>query len=310
MRRYYIQMAILALCLLASVSLAQARAAKDFSVIQDHTGAAITIKAPFERIISLYGAHTDNLRNLGLDQEIIGVSPSDHWEGKAVLSYHDGLEKFLAHKPDLVFTRPMINHGYPRLIEGLEKAGVTVASFQPSTMEEMFDYWMDLGLLTGKGSQAQEMVSHFKAEIARIKKVSDALPNKKRVYFEAIHDRMRTFTPGSMAIYALEAAGGINVAADAASVRGTNIAYYGKERILSKAGEIDVFLSQNGAMNQPTISMIVNEPGFEIIKAVREGQVYIVEERLVSRPTSALLDGVRTIGDILYPGALGKGGGQ
>lgn len=310
MIRILFNTAFLIVCLVFSAGFVQAAENDDILMLQDHTGASLQVKAPFTRIISLYGAHTDNLRNLGLDEEIIGVSPSDHWQGKAVFSYHDGLEKFLAYKPDLVFTRPMINHGYPRLIEGLEKAGIAVASFQPSTVDEMFEYWVSLGMLTGKTAEAREMVSRFKEEIARIRKISDALPDKKRVYFEAIHDRMRTFTPGSMAIYALEAAGGVNAAADATSVRGTNIAYYGKERILSKASEIDVFLSQDGAMNQPTLSMIINEPGFEIIKAVREGQVYIVEERLVSRPTAALLDGVRIIGEILYPEAFGKGGVQ
>ncbi|MBI9074585.1 MAG: ABC transporter substrate-binding protein [Desulfatibacillum sp.] len=290
--------------LLAGTSMA----GDDFPVIQDHTGRSIQIKAPFTRIISLYGAHTDNLRTLGLDREIIGISASDHWEGKSVFSYHNGLEKFLAFRPDLVFMRPMIDRGYPQLVEGLEKAGITVASFQPSNVEEMFDYWVSLGQLTGKTDQAREMVRQFQDEIVQIKKITDALPDKKRVYFEAIHSRMKTFTPSSMAIFALEAAGGVNAAADASSVRGTNIAYYGKERIISKAGEIDVFLSQNGAMNQPTISMIINEPGFEVIKAVQEGQVFIVDEKLVSRPTSDLLKGVRAIGEILYPRAFGKGG--
>ncbi|MDZ7664225.1 MAG: hypothetical protein U5K27_02665 [Desulfotignum sp.] len=50
------------------------------------------------------------------------------------------------------------------------------------------------------------------------------------MYFEAIHTRMKTFTHGSMAIYALECAGGINAAADAPSSRNTNIANYSKER--------------------------------------------------------------------------------
>ncbi|MBW2349127.1 MAG: hypothetical protein JRF59_15015 [Deltaproteobacteria bacterium] len=37
------------------------------------------------------------------------------------------------------------------------------------------------------------------------------------------------------------------------------------------------------------------------IKAVREGEIYIVDEDIVSRPTMRLLDGIWEIGRILYP---------
>ncbi len=202
----------------------------------------------------------------------------------------------------------MIDRGYPQLMAGLEKAGITVASFQPPDVAAMFDYWLALGKLTGKIDPARDMIRRFKAEIERFNAITRSISNKKRVYFEAIHTRMKTFTPGSMAIFALETAGGINVAADARAVPGTNIAYYGKERILSKAGEIDVFLTQKGSMNQPTIDMITREPGFGIIKAVRQGHIFIVDEKRVSRPTLDLLDGVRTIGHMLYPDAFGQPG--
>jgi iron complex transport system substrate-binding protein len=112
---------------------------------------------------------------------------------------------------------------------------------------------------------------------------------------------MKTFSQDSMAIFALETAGGINVADDAVPSRGTNIANYGKEKILSHAHEIDVYLAQHGAMNQPTVDEIRNEPGFGIIKAVQEGEIYIIDEEIVSRPTMRLLEGIRTIETILYP---------
>ena len=84
-------------------------------------------------------------------------------------------------------------------------------------------------------------------------------------------------------------------------MRDTNIAAYGKERILARASEIDVFLAQSGTMNQPTVELIKSESGFKAIQAVKTGQVYIIDERLVSRPTLRLLEGIFEIGQILYP---------
>jgi iron complex transport system substrate-binding protein len=54
-------------------------------------------------------------------------------------------------------------------------------------------------------------------------------------------------------------------------------------------------------MNRPTVSMIKAEPGFNIIKAVDNDQVFIIDEQIVSRPTLRLLEGIYEIGKILYP---------
>jgi len=50
---------------------------KEDNSFTDESGSRITVKEPFKRIISLYGAHTENLFSLGLDLEIIGVSENE-----------------------------------------------------------------------------------------------------------------------------------------------------------------------------------------------------------------------------------------
>jgi len=280
------------------------------NTIVDQSGRKIVVHTPFRRVISLYGAHTENLYSLGLTDEIIGVSPHEDFplqaSSKPVFSYHDDPEKFIAARPDLILVRPMIDRGYPKFVSMLEETGATVVSLQPASVEEMYTYWAILGILTGTQDQAVRLISRFKASVSEFKNSADSRLNKKRVYFEAIHSKMKTFTPDSMAIFTLETAGGINIAADAEAVRNTNIAYYGKEHILSHATEIDVFLAQYGTMNRPTVSMIKNEPGFQVIKAVMDDQIYIIEEQIVSRPTMRLLVGIDCIGRILYPDDFGR----
>jgi iron complex transport system substrate-binding protein len=278
-------------------------------VIIDQGGRTLRIDKAYQRIISLYGAHTENLFSLGLSAEIIGVSPHEVYPPRAlqkpVYSYHDDPEKFLATKPDLVLIRPMIDRGYPQLVRRLEKSGITVVSLQPGTIDEMFSYWEILGLLTGRRQRALELADHFGKVSQYLHKLTADIEARKRVYFEAIHSRMKTFSPDSMAIFTLQTAGGINVAADAKPVRKTNIAFYGKERILARAAEIDVYLAQYGAMNTPTVAMIRKEPGYRAIKAIRDNEIYIVDEHIVSRPTVRLLDGIFEIGKILYPDRFG-----
>ncbi len=270
----------------------------------DSDGKTITFSKPFTRIISLYPAHTTNLVELGLEEQIVAVGSGDDFSaGRPQLRFQDDPERLLALKPDLVLIRPMISRSYPNLVNILENNGVRVVSLQPVSQDELFQYWRSLGALGGADAEAEKMVSTFQVRLLELQDDLHNLPleKRKRVYFESIHRQMKTFSPGSMAIFALEAAGGINVAADATQVRNTNIAAYGKERILSKAGEIDLYLAQNGRMNPVSVADIIREPGFEVIRAVQENQVFLVDEAMVSRPTMDLLKGISFIRSLLYP---------
>jgi len=230
-------------------------------LIVDAVGRRLSVSAPFRRIISLYGAHTENLFAMGAQDQVIGVSRHEDWppeaRSKPAHSYHDDLERFLAVRPDLGLVRPMIDRGYGHLLKRLEANDIAVVSLQPNTIEEMFVYWHILGRLTGRRAAAEQMVTDFQNAVACIAERTATIGDKKRVYFEAIHDRMRTFSPDAMAIFVLEIAGGINIAADAMPRRGSTIADFGKERILSRGDAIDVYLAQVGPMNRPTLRMVI-----------------------------------------------------
>jgi iron complex transport system substrate-binding protein len=272
--------------------------------ITDSDKRTIVFSQPFSRIISLYPAHTTNLLELGLKNEIIACGPSDNQLSHLPrVQFQDDPERLLALKPDLVLIRPMISRGYPNLVRILEKNNVRVVSLQPTAAHELFAYWATLGTLTGREQQATAMIETFGKRLAAITAPLQQIPHekRKRVYFESIHRQMKTFAPSSIAMFVLESAGGINIATDAIQMRETNIAAYGKERILAKADQIDLYLAQSGRMNPVSVIDIVKEPGFNVIKAVRDNQVFLVDEEMVSRPTLGLLDGIAFVRSLLYP---------
>ncbi len=273
--------------------------------IMDQAGRRIVVKRPFCRIIALYGAHTENLFALGHGDLLVGVSPhSDDPPAAAriqTFSYRDDPEKFLAARPDLVLSRPMIDRAYAGLLQRLERAGIVVATLQPADIDQMYVYWEALGVLVGDRAGAQALVARFRKETGGISDRIRPVEKPPRVFFESIHEKMKTFSPGSMPLFALSVLGAVNVAEDAAPSHGTNIANYGKERIMARGETIDVYLAQVGPMNPVTRRQILDEPGFEAIRAVRQGRVFLVDERLVARPTPRLAEGIRRIGRILYP---------
>lgn len=280
------------------------------ATVTDSERRTLVFDRPFTRIVSLYPAHTENLLRLGLDREIVACSPADRaLPDRPRVQFQDDPERILALKPDLVLIRPMISRGYPNLVRILEQHRVRVVSLQPTTADELFAYWQDLGALTGREAEAQRMIADFGRSLARITAELRPIPaeGRKRVYFESIHRQMKTFAPGSMALFVLESAGGVNVAADAARMRETNIAAFGKERIIARADEIDVYLAQRGRMNPVRVEDITGEPGFAVIRAVREHRVFLVDEELVSRPTPDLLDGIVRVRALLYPELFAAG---
>ncbi len=307
MRRLTLLSLILLLLAPTGLSAAQAEgfARINATCVRDQAGRRLEVDKPYSRIISLYGAHTEVLYALGAGSRVTGVSGENPYPPRAgekpAFSYHDGVERFLAADPDLILIRPMIERGYGRLVSRLRDAGIAVISLQPRKPGEMTEYWRILGVLTGRQERAEEMIRIFRDKRDKLAGLARRAERKKTVYFEAIHSEMKTFAPQSIAMHVLRTAGGINAAKGARPVRGSNIAAYGKERILARGEEIEVYLAQKGPMNQPTREMIENEPGFSLIRAVRRGEIHIVDERIVSRPGPRLLLGMYRIGRILYP---------
>jgi len=270
----------------------------------------------YQRIISLYSAHTENLVSMGAADQLVGISASDNFPEKILdkkrFSYREDPERFIAARPDLIIVRPMIERSYPQLMAKLREVGIDIISLQPTSAAEIFDYWRELGRLSGHEKEAEVMVRDFTLRLAQIKSRVDQIPMKKRpgVYFESIHRKMKTFAPASISLFALEQAGGRNVATDASQVRNTNIAAYSKERILAKAQEIDIFIAQRGRMNPVEIETIRNETGFQAIKAVRNNNIVLIDEELVSRPTMRLIEGITELHNKLYPQEIAAGGGK
>lgn len=275
--------------------------------ITDSEGKVIKMQKAAERIISLYSAHTENLFSLGLDREIIGVGSSDVYppavKQKKVFDYKEDPEKIIAAKPDLVLIRPFIRKSAPDFVKALEGAGINVVSLYPEKFEEFEEYIRKLGILTSKTDKAEELLKEFKKEIDEIHSRTKDINPKARVFFESTETEYRTITKDSMAAKAIEIAGGINIAADALPVSETSsIASYGSERIIEKGGKIDVYVSQTGAMNAGGNPRSISiRPGFSAIKAVKEGRVYNIDEKLVSSPTFRYAKGVRELARMFYP---------
>lgn len=273
----------------------------------DDCGRVAAADQPARRIISLYSAHTENLFALGLDEEVIGVGRNEQYPTEAlekpVYDYRSDPEKVIAAAPDLVLIRPFIEKSSPDFTAALRNAGVRVVCLYPEAFDQFGPYIMKLAALTGTAERAELLLDDFRNRLAAVSETVSGVHPRVGVYFEATGDPYRTITPDSLPARAIELAGGRNVAQNAVPARpGTSIAPFGAERLLELADRIDVYVAQRGRMNPGvTPGSIAARPGFYAIKAVSQGRVYVIDEKLVSSPTFRFARGVEVLAHLFYP---------
>jgi len=273
----------------------------------DDSGYRIRMERPADTIISLYSAHTENLFALGLDREIIGVGTSDVYPFKAlskeVYDYKSDPEKVIAARPDVVLIRPFIERHSPDFVKSLRRTGITVISLYPDNFDEFDEYIMKLGYLSGKENTAKAHLDSFHEELEVYLKEASLIEEPVGVYFESSDREYKTVTGVSMPAHGIEFAGGKNIASDAEPIEeGSSIAIYGTEKIIERANEIEVYVTQRGVMgaggNTHSISI---RPGFDVIKAVKNDRVLEINQKIISSPTFRFTKGVNELRRAFYP---------
>lgn len=299
--------AMLAACA-APVQPAQAYAAEDAAIqFTDDDGREIKLDAPCSRIISLYSAHTENLYEIGAGGKLIGVYTGSIYPPEATLlpayDYKGDPEQLIAAQPDLVLILPLITRKAPDYVAQIERAGIPVVSLYPDDYDKFADYIGILAALTGTEETAQRRLKDFYAAIDHVVAVTGQVTDKKNVFMESTETELRTVTPYSMPGRAIVFAGGINLAADAQPVaKGSAFAAFGIERVLENADNIDVYISQRGAMNTGGNLISISErDGFDTIKAIKENRVYFITDKIINSPTFRFQKGVAEMARYLYP---------
>jgi iron complex transport system substrate-binding protein len=288
----------------AAPSAKTAALAPEMSVTDDE-GRTLRFDRPFSRIIPFYSAHTENLFALGAGATLIGGHSTCDYPPEAarlpVFEYTGDAEFVIAAAPDLVLIRPFVRRHNPAYIAALETAGIPVLSFYPETFAAFDAYIRRLALLTG--TDADGRLADFHAELDRVRALTDSVPDKLTVFFETTANGTRTAARGSLPSLAIETAGGLNIASGAKPIApASSIAAFGTEKLLSIGEDIDAYIVQRGAMN-PTASLesLRKRAGFQAVRAVRDGKVLFIDEKLVSSPVFRFAEGAAEIARFLYP---------
>ncbi|MBG9454711.1 iron ABC transporter substrate-binding protein [Lysinibacillus sphaericus] len=270
--------------------------------ITDAIGKDITLEAPPEKIVSLIPSNTEILFDLGLNDEIVGVSDNDDYPAEATKKDKVGgtdynIEQIIALTPDIVFAHASGMSYSKGAIEQLEAVGVKVfVVADAKNFNETYTTIEQLGRATGKLEEAKKIVAKMKAKVEEVETKLEGVEPKKVFVESSDEPQIYTAGKGTFMNEMLEMIHAENVAAD---VNG----WYpiDAEQIIAKNPDV-IVVAYNYVPN--ILTKIPQRPGFETITAVKNKAIVQVDESTTSRQGPRLADGLEEIAKAVYPEAF------
>ncbi len=156
-------------------------------VLKDDLGRSVKLTAQPKRVVSMMPSHTETLFALGAGDSVIGVDEYSNFPKletdklpKTGNGFAPNLEAIAALKPDLVLTDESSGS---KLVQNLEKLGITVYAGVAQTYNDVFDKINVIGKITNHEKNALKLITNMRSELSAIQASVSKLP-RVSVYFE------------------------------------------------------------------------------------------------------------------------------
>ncbi|MBI3966502.1 MAG: cobalamin-binding protein [Chloroflexi bacterium] len=264
------------------------------------------LERPPQRIVSICPSNTEMLYELGVWERVVGVdNDSDFPESVKDLprlgpDLDVDIDKIAALEPDLVVASLSVP-GMEKNIARLEERGLPFVALHSLSLQDIFDDTLRIGRLVHAEARAQELVSELRDRMNAIAERARAAGPAQRLYWEWWPKPL--ISPGgpSWITDLSRLAGGENLFADA-----------DKESLVIESQSVidrdpDVLLiCWCGARRACGLDKITSRPGWDQIKAVREGRVHVIWEGFFGRPGPRLLAGLELLAKAVHPEEFGQ----
>ncbi|WP_309492214.1 cobalamin-binding protein [Candidatus Hecatella orcuttiae] len=275
-------------------------ASADSITVVDNLGRSVTIDPyPPQRIVSLAPSNTELLFAVGAGPQVVGVDTYSDYPPEAVgLPTVGGfgsisIEAVIGLEPDLILATAGVQLPY---VEELSDLGYAVIALDPKSIDDVIQNAILVGTATGNVEGGNRVAQEMMDQVSRVEDIVAAEADyTPRVYFELWHDPFMSFGPDTWVDEIITKAGGSNIFHDALS----QYPVVSSETIIDRNPEFIILQSHSAGGVSP--NDVKSRPGWDIIDAVRNERIYVVDEDLFLRPGPRIVNGLYTLASILHP---------
>ncbi|WP_419873194.1 helical backbone metal receptor [Candidatus Pristimantibacillus sp. PTI5] len=262
--------------------------------MKDDTGTEITFEKQPAKVVTLVPSETETIYAIGSGEQVVGVDQwSDYPEEAAskpkVGDMTTNIEAVVALNPDLVLASSSLN---TEAITKLRALNIAVYATDPLTYDAVIAKIENLGHIMNKQSEATAVADHMR-EVKQ--QVSDAVKDaeKKKVYLE--FSQGWTVGSGTFLDELLGLAGGNNISAGSPGWYEVNA-----EEVVTQNPELIIYPDLKEDPN-PIVAGIDSRPGWDVIDAVKNKQMFAVTENPLVRVGPRLADGLLELAKVIHP---------
>ncbi len=271
---------------------------------RDNLGREVQVPREPSRVVSLAPSVTEVIFAVGGGGKLVGVDrfsdfPPEAQKIEKIGGFSDpSLEKIASLKPDLVIGTAM----HKKFLPQLESLGIPVVLLEPGSIEDVEENIRLVGRILGLVKGGEEAAKRLESRVGAVRKKVSGIPEARRplVYYEVYSEPLMSAGPGTFISRVIEAAGGRNAFADAS----TDWPEVSPEAVVAKDPDVIIYPSVHGSASV-SAEKIRGRPGWNRIKAVREGRIYSIDADIISRPGPRLAEAVEEVARILHPDIFG-----
>jgi len=263
--------------------------------LKDELGRTVEVPDHPHRVICLIPSVVDIIYSMGAGADVVAISDFTKYPKEALqkpsigLPLSPSMEAIVAQHPDLV-----LGSGDLNVLESaasLQRLGIPVFMVDPHGVDGIYASILSIGKVLNRAADAAALVARLRARV-EVVKTRVAGKSKLRVLMAIWYDPVMTIGKKAFIGDLIEAAGGRSVTDDIAQ----EWPEVSLESIVSRQPDALLFIKGS----KLTAEDLKTRPGWEHVKAVQQGRVYYVDDR-IQYPSPIAFDALEDLAKQFHP---------